>query len=383
MFYRAISDYLLDLHKHFPVLFITGPRQSGKTTLAKALFKNLPYVLLESPDTKRKALNDPRQFLDSFPNGAILDEVQNAPELFSYLQEMVDENRKLRFVLTGSQNFLLNEKITQSLAGRAGLAILLPLSLSELKKPKTFLEVILKGFYPAIYSEGIRPGLFYPSYTQTYLERDVRQMKNIGNLSQFDTFLRLCAGRVGQIMNLSSLATDTGVSVNTIKAWLSILEASYLIVLLKPYHKNFNKRLIKSPKLYFTDTGLACHLLGIKTEEQLSTHYGIGALFENLIIMEVLKHRLNQGERDGLYYWRDSKGLEIDLLIDNGTNLQAIEMKSGKTFNADFLKNISSWAIHSKVKATNSFVIYGGDSSQRLKEGSLVSWRDLDTVLIK
>jgi uncharacterized protein len=383
MFYRAISDYLLDLHKHFPVLFITGPRQSGKTTLAKALFKNLPYVLLESPDTKRKALNDPRQFLDSFPNGAILDEVQNAPELFSYLQEMVDENRKLRFVLTGSQNFLLNEKITQSLAGRTGLAILLPLSLSELKKPKTFLEVILKGFYPAIYSEGIRPGLFYPSYTQTYLERDVRQMKNIGNLSQFDTFLRLCAGRVGQIMNLSSLATDTGVSVNTIKAWLSILEASYLIVLLKPYHKNFNKRLIKSPKLYFTDTGLACHLLGIKTEEQLSTHYGIGALFENLIIMEVLKHRLNQGERDGLYYWRDSKGLEIDLLIDNGTNLQAIEMKSGKTFNADFLKNISSWAIHSKVKATNSFVIYGGDSSQRLKEGSLVSWRDLDTVLIK
>jgi uncharacterized protein len=383
MFYRAISAYLLDLHKHFPVLFITGPRQSGKTTLAKALFKNLPYVLLESPDTKRKALNDPRQFLDSFPNGAILDEVQNVPELFSYLQEMVDENRKLRFVLTGSQNFLLNEKITQSLAGRTGLATLLPLSLSELKKPKTFLEVILKGFYPAIYSEGIRPGLFYPSYTQTYLERDVRQMKNIGNLSQFDTFLRLCAGRVGQIMNLSSLATDAGVSVNTIKAWLSILEASYLIVLLKPYYKNFNKRLIKSPKLYFTDTGLACHLLGIKTEEQLSTHYGIGALFENLIIMEFLKHRFNQGERDGLYYWRDSKGLEIDLLIDNGTNLQAIEMKSGKTFNADFLKNIRSWAIHSKVKATNSFIIYGGDSSQRLKEGNLVSWRNLDTVLIK
>jgi uncharacterized protein len=381
MISRRIESYLKSVYSFFPVLFLTGPRQSGKTTLAKALFSNLPYVLLELPDQQRLAREDPRSFLMKYAKGAILDEVQHVPELFSYIQGIVDEDRDVRFVLTGSQNFLLNEKITQSLAGRAGIVTLLPLSLQELSDriPKTLYEEwIVRGFYPELYNRNVPPELFYPAYVQTYLERDVRSLQNVGNLAQFNLFLKLCAGRVGQVLNLSTLAADAGVSVNTSKAWLSVLEASYIVFRLQPYYKNFNKRLVKSPKLYFNDTGLACHLLGIEREAQLSTHYAIGALFENFVIAECYKQRLARGKREGLYYWKDNKGMEVDLMVEDGETLKAYEIKSGRTANTSYFKNLVYWdkLSGSKIKST---VIYGGDISQTTPGGMLKSWKELVT----
>lgn len=375
MIARQASNYLESLYANFPVLFVTGPRQSGKTTLVRSLFANLPYVLLELPDVRQLAQTDPRAFLAPYADGAILDEVQHVPELFSYIQGLVDEDRSRRFVLTGSQNFLLNEKISQSLAGRVGICSLLPLTMDELGSRLTSAhQLIFTGFYPELYNRNIPPSLFYPSYIQTYLERDVRQLKNVGDLAQFSLFLRLCAGRIGQILNVSSLAHDAGVSVNTAKAWLSVLEASYLIVLLQPYYKNFNKRLIKSPKLYFTDTGLACSLLGIRQQAELQTHFALGPLFENLVIMDIFKRRLNHGVRDGLYYWRDNKGVEIDLLVEDGMQMQALEIKAGQTFSPDYFKNLDYWSALSETPVSHRFVVYGGDESRQLSKGKLVSW---------
>ena len=378
MFERMASEQIKKLSRHFSVVFISGPRQSGKTTLAKELFKNLPYILLELPDQRKLALEDPRAFLMKFSKGAVLDEVQNVPELFSYLQGIVDDNPKKKFVLTGSQNFLLNEKITQSLAGRAGVSVLLPLTIKELNpSPKTnFVELIFKGSYPGLHQKKTPPSLFYPSYLQTYIERDVRSLKNVGNLTQFNLFLRLCAGRVGQILNVSHLANETGISVNTANAWLSVLEASYVIFRLPPYHKNFRKRLVKAPKLYITDTGLACYLLGIKNPRELSTHFAYGALFENFVILELFKKRLNAGVRDGLYYWRDNKGIEIDLLIEDGKKIYAYEIKAGQTANTDYFKNLAYWSKLSKDHKDNT-VIYGGDYEQKLPYGKLESWKRL------
>ncbi len=380
MIVRKSQDYLKSLYQYFPVLFVTGPRQSGKTTLVRSLFGNLPYVLLELPDQQNLAKQDLRLFLSQYPSGAIFDEAQNVPELFSYLQGIVDNDRSLRFVLTGSQNFLLNERISQSLAGRVGLSVLLPLTLQELatQVPATsFEKFIFTGFYPELYNRQIPPELFYPSYVQTYLERDVRSLQNVGDLTQFNTFLRLCAGRIGQIINLSSLASDAGLSVNTVKSWLSILEASYIIYRLQPHYKNFNKRLVKSPKLYFTDTGLACHLLGIGKADQIISHFALGALFENFIIMEFYKQFLNKGQRGNMFYWRDNKGVEIDLLIENGSELSAYEIKAGKTLSVDYFKTLSYWSSLSKTAKENCYVIYGGDVSQHTKNGLLMSWRDM------
>lgn len=377
---RKTAPYIDSLSQHFPVLFLTGPRQSGKTTLAKALFKDLPYVLLELPDQRRLAQEDPRSFLLKYPNGAILDEVQNVPEIFSYLQGIVDENREVKFVLTGSQNFLLNEKISQSLAGRAGVATLLPLTLLELKEKianSRYEDWIVRGFYPELFKRKIPSELFYPSYVQTYLERDVRSLQNVGSLMQFSLFLKLCAGRVGQILNISALGSEAGVSANTAKAWISILEASYIIYRLQPHYKNFNKRLVKSPKLYFTDTGLACHLLGIKNGEELSTHFALGALFENFVIMDCYKQRLNQGIRDGLFYWKDNKGTEVDLLIEEGTSLKAYEIKAGRTANMEYFKNLKYWNKLSGRRQEDCTVIYGGDINQSAPGGMLKSWREL------
>jgi uncharacterized protein len=376
---RRAETYLQAIYDHFPVVFLTGPRQSGKTTLAKALFSDLPYVLLELPDQQRLAMEDPRSFLMKYPRGVVLDEVQNVPELFSYLQGIVDDDRSVRFVLTGSQNFLLNEKITQSLAGRAGIATLLPLSLQELsgKIPKTrYEEWIVRGFYPELYNRNVPSELFYPAYIQTYLERDVRSLKNVGSLAQFNLFLKLCAGRVGQVLNLSTLATDAGISVNTAKAWLSVLEASYIVFRLQPYYKNFNKRLVKSPKLYFNDTGLACHLLGIEQTTLLGTHYALGALFENFVISECCKQRLARGKREGLYYWKDNKGTEVDLLVEDGEEIKAYEIKAGRTANFSYFKNLAYWdkLTGNKIKGT---VIYGGDLNQSTPGGLLKSWREL------
>ena len=376
---RRVENYIQSVYKHFPVLFLTGPRQSGKTTLAKALFKNLPYVLLELPDQQRLAQEDPRSFLMKYAKGAILDEVQNVPELFSYLQGIVDDDREVRFILTGSQNFLLNEKITQSLAGRAGIVTLLPLSLQELsdKIPTTrYEEWIVRGFYPELYNRNVPSELFYPGYVQTYLERDVRSLQNVGSLAQFNLFLKLCAGRVGQVLNFSALAADAGVSVNTSKAWFSVLEASYIVFRLQPHYKNYNKRLVKSPKLYFNDTGLVCYLLGIEGAIQLSTHYALGSLFENFVIAECYKQRLARGKREGLYYWKDNKGMEVDLLVEGGEAIKAYEIKAGRTANTSYFKNLTYWDKLSGSKS-KSTVIYGGDINQTTSGGTLKSWREI------
>lgn len=376
---RHAEGYLQSVYRHFPVVFLTGPRQSGKTTLVKALFKNLPYVLLELPDQQLLAREDPRSFLMKYVKGAILDEVQHVPELFSYIQGIVDDDREVRFILTGSQNFLLNEKITQSLAGRAGMVTLLPLSLKELsdKIPATQYEAwIVRGFYPELFNRQVPSELFYPAYVQTYLERDVRSLQNVGSLAQFNLFLKLCAGRTGQVLNLSALAADAGVSVNTSKAWLSVLEASYIVFRLQPYYKSFNKRLVKSPKLYFTDTGLACYLLGIESVAQLSTHYALGALFENFVIAECYKQRLARGKSGGLYYWKDNKGTEVDLLVEDGNDIKAYEIKAGRTANTSYFKNLIYW---NKLNQNNtqSTVIYGGDLSQDISGCRLISWKEM------
>jgi len=290
---RESATIIRKLRKQFPVITLTGPRQSGKTTLLQYLYHDIPYASLEDIDVRTAALNDPRGFLTNFPEGAVLDEIQRTPELFSYIQGIVDKNKKAHFVLSGSQNFLLLENISQTLAGRSAILKLLPFSISELQNeklvPDTYEQLIFTGMYPGIYDRDIGPEYFYPSYISTYVERDVRQIKNIENLNSFSNFLQLCAGRTGQVVNINSLATDAGISPNTARSWLSILEASFIIYFLQPYYENFNKRIIKSPKLYFYDTGLVCSLLGIRSADQVRTFHSKGALFENLIITDLIK----------------------------------------------------------------------------------------------
>ena len=384
MLKRQLEAKLQQLSSQFPVIAMTGPRQSGKTTLSKMLFSHLPYVSLEDPDVRQYALTDPRDFLRQYHDGAIFDEAQRAPELFSYLQTHVDALQKPGgFILTGSQNFLLLEKINQSLAGRVAITKLLPLSLHELRMNKLELTTpetsMFHGFYPSLYSQGnkIEPIDWYPNYIQTYLERDVRQIKNILDLNQFQLFLKMCAGRVGQLLNLSALASDCGITHNTAKSWLGLLEASYVIFLLRPHYKNFSKRLVKMPKLYFCDTGIACSLLGIQTSEQLSTHFAKGALFENMIILELLKSRYHQGQADNLYFWRDHHEHEIDCLIDNQGSLAAVEIKAGKTINPDFFTHLHYWQ---KLDSSHTalYLVYGGEHSQKRKEVDVLSWKELD-----
>lgn len=362
MYFRSITPVLERFSKLYPVLGIIGPRQSGKTTTAKMLFGQLPYVSLENIDIRFQAQNDPRAFLANYQKGAIFDEVQHVPDLLSYLQEIVDDSPvNGRYILTGSQNFALNHHVSQSLSGRIGMTTLLPLSLSELGKPTDITLNIFNGGYPGLHQRNMHPIDFYPSYIQTYIERDVRQLKNIENIGRFQTFLKLCAGRVGQIINLSSLAQDCGISHTTVRQWLNILEASYLIFFLQPFHQNFNKRLIKMPKLYFYDTGLVCTLLGLEKESQLETHYLKGALFENLIILEIVKKRLNQGLPTNLYFWRDRTGHEVDLLAEWGGNIHAIEIKAGSTFQNDFIKNVQYFCELSKV--AKGYLIYTGQQN--------------------
>lgn len=380
MINRRLQNKLLELYKYFPVVSLNGPRQSGKTTLIKDTFVNLPYVSLEDPDVRLQAETDPRTFLSNFPEGAIFDEVQRVPSLFSYLQGIVDQNKEVKFILSGSQNFLLNEKISQSLAGRVGVLTLLPLSLSEIKKenllPADFKVLLHKGFYPALYDRDIPPHLYYPSYLQTYIERDVRLLKNIENESLFLLFLKLCAGRAGQLLNISNLAADTGVSVNTAKSWISLLETSYVVFRLQPYHNNLNKRLIKTSKLYFYDTGLLCHLLNLQNPEQLTSFYGLGNIFENFVVADLLKQQLNNGQLPNLYFWQDKSGLEIDCLLDTPRGVINIEVKAGKTQLPDYFNNLKKWP----GKATASFVVYGGEDDRRMENGTLVSWKNIDSI---
>jgi predicted AAA+ superfamily ATPase len=381
MIERIAKIKLSQLAKKFKAVAVTGARQSGKTTLVKQVFKNKPYVSLENPDTRNFALTDPRGFLQTYPKGAILDEVQRVPELFSYLQEVLDNTKnKGLFILTGSNNFLLQQNISQTLAGRVGYLNLLPFSIKELsaskKLPKTDDELMLKGFYPPIYDQKIPFMDWCPNYIRTYIERDVRQLKGVSDLIVFERLLRLLAGRNAQELNNSSLAVEVGVDVKTIQSWIGILENSYIIYLLKPHYKNFNKTIVKRPKLYFYDTALVCSLLGIRDKNQLSTHPLRGSIFEGMVVTELIKNRTNAGLPVNLYYWRDKTGHEIDVIIDEAGRLTPIEIKSGKTINSEFFKNINYWKTISGEQ--KSVLLYGGEQKQnRSNKTEVLNWRSL------
>ncbi len=381
MIQRTAKDKLKDLASKFKAVAVTGARQTGKTTLVKQVFKGKPYLSLENPETRNFALEDPRGFLASYPKGAILDEVQRTPELFSYLQEILDNSKvKGLFILSGSNSFLLQQNISQTLAGRVGYINLLPFSIEELKKskllPKDDDQLMLKGFYPPIYDQEIPPLDWCPNYIRTYIEKDVRQIKNITDLIVFERFIKLLAGRSGQELNNSALAVETGVDVKTIQSWIGILESSFIIYLLKPHFKNFNKTIVKRPKVYFYDTALVCYLLGIRNVSQLKTHPLRGSIFEGMVVTELIKKRTNAGLPINLYYWRDKTGHEIDVIIDNGGKLLPIEIKSGKTLNAEFFKNIDYW---SKLSgAEKSVLLYAGEQNQKRTTGKeILNWRNL------
>jgi len=382
MITRTAHDTLLRLARGFPVLAITGPRQSGKTTLARAVFPDKPYLSLEDPDIRRLAESDPRGLLSRFPDGAILDEVQRAPLLFSYLQTRTDQaQRPGSFVLTGSQQFGLLSGISQSLAGRVGLVQLLPFTMGELrtagKLPEDLDEVLFRGAYPALYDRDLAPADWHGNYVNTYVERDVRQLITVRDLSTFQRFLRMCAARVGQLLNLSALAADCGISHPTASAWISVLEASYIVFLLRPHFQNFNKRLLKTPKLYFCDTGLASWLLGIREPGQMAFHSQRGPLFENLVVTEFLKTRLHRGQAPDLHFWRDSQGLEVDLLVERGGDLNPVEVKSGQTIATDFFQALNRWKGLAGKPDMPAWLVYGG--GQRFRNGNVevVPWREL------
>jgi predicted AAA+ superfamily ATPase len=364
----------------YPIVTVTGPRQSGKSTLLRHYFPEYTYVSLENEDMRALAADDPHGFLRTFPDKTIIDEAQRVPSLFSYLQTYTDEaGKEGMYLLSGSNNFLLMEKISQSLSGRTAILKLLPFSHRELREadklPLQADEVIYTGCYPRIYDKEIDPQDFYPSYIQTYVERDVRLLKNIGNISQFMKFLRLCAGRVGQLLNLSSLANECGIAVSTAKEWVSVLQTSYICYLLEPDYHNYAKRLVKTPKLYFYDTGLVCALLGIASSQQVATHYLRGGLFENMVINERLKAYYHSGRVPNFTFWRDSTGNEVDLLEYADGQVQAYEIKSGATFSPDQFKGLAKWSKLSGVPAEQCNVIYGGDQVVQTSQGKVIPWR--------
>lgn len=360
----------MGLTRQYPVVTITGPRQSGKTTLCRKVFPDKPYANLESPDIRQFAVDDPRGFLAQYPDGAILDEIQRAPDLVSYIQPMVDaDSREGRFILTGSQQFEVSNTINQSLAGRTALIKLLPFTMAEVQSGYSLPDtdrLLYHGFYPRIWDKRLDPTQALGDYFETYIERDLRQLTTIKDLNRFQRFIKLCAGRVGQLLNVSSLANDAGISHTTAGNWLSILEASYILFLLQPYHRNISKRLVKSPKLYFYDVGLAVFLLGIENEKQLIRDPLRGSLFENAVIADALKYRFNQGKRGNLYFYRDSKGNEVDLLLVHEPDLFPIEIKAGMTIARDYFKGLNHFA---KLFPDNipmgSGLVYGGDKTQQ------------------
>jgi len=377
---RALTDKAQLLLTKYPMVSISGPRQSGKTTFSKLFAPDYQYVNVELPDNRIYAHNDPRSFLEQYQNRVILDEVQNVPDLFSYLQVFTDErNRTGEYVLTGSQNFLLMQNITQSLAGRVALLTLLPFSYFELPDKPPIEQFMFKGGYPRLIQKEILPEDFFPTYIQTYIERDVRQLIQIQSLSLFQNFLYLMAGRAGQVFNASSIANDLGVNSQTVEAWTSVLEASYIVFRLQPYYRNFNKRITKAPKVYFYDTGLLCYLLGIRAEAELQMHFAKGAIFENLVILEVMKMHYNQGRRPQLYYWRDSNQNEVDLLIQDGMKLHAVEIKSGKTINSDFFKGLTYFK--KMAPDTQLHLVYGGNEYQKRSEATVLSIEQLEDIL--
>ncbi len=382
--HRDSAPLFRKLLRQYPAVTLTGPRQSGKTTLARSECPSLPYVTLEDPDIRRFALEDPRGFLASYAQGAIFDEIQRAPELPSYLQGMIDANPQPgRFVLTGSQQFELMQSVTQSLAGRSAILRLLPMSLSELCRlepsyaSKQAAQVIFNGFYPRIHHRQLDPSQALADYFSSYVERDLRELAAVHDLQRFERFVRLCAGRVGQLLNLSSLANDAGISQSTATAWIDLLQTSCIVHLLPPWFTNSSKRLIKSPKLYFYDTGLACWLLGLRSAEQLTRDPLWGHVFENFVVMEALKDQWHFGQNQPLYFYRDSTGHEVDLLIPSGNQVHAIEIKAGATVNSDYFKGLTQFAKAHPQQLASGRVIYGGQLGQMRSDWPVYSWQSL------
>lgn len=378
---RKIESTILEAAKYFPVITVTGPRQSGKTTMLKHIFPHLHYYSLEDLDTRSFAMEDPVRFLHLHEEGMILDEVHNYPELLSYIQGIVDEQPQKKFVLSGSSNFALLKKVSQSLAGRSGVFELMPLSIEEVKGQIEYVDdadqLLYHGLYPAVCSCKNIPKFLYPSYVKTYLERDVRDLLNVKDMRLFNMFLKLCAGRIGSVFNASEIAGEIGVSSKTIQAWVSILQASYVVYLLPPYFENSRKRLTKSPKMYFCDTGLACTLLGIESAEQLAFDKMRGHLFENLIVVELLKRRLNEGKESNFYFYRDSNQNEVDILVNNGSSLDAIEVKSAMTYNPSFEKallKVNEWVNPPVGKRT---IIYAGTLEDDKGDIRLLNYRNM------
>lgn len=372
MITREITQELIESVKEYPVVTVFGPRQSGKTTLVRMTYPDKPYFSMEDPDVRMAAETDPRGFLNNIPDGAILDEIQRSPELLSYIQRIVDEKQKTgMFILTGSHQPDVHQAVSQTLAGRTALLTLLPFSLPELfkyKKKWEAYEIIVKGAFPRLHQENLSVARFYNGYVQTYVERDVRTLLNVKDLNLFQRFLTLLAGRVGQVINYTSLGNDIGLSVPSVKSWISILKASFIMFELQPFFENINKRVIKSPKIYFTDTGLVSHLLGIETVNQAKRDPLRGGLYENLIILEILKSLYNQGKRPDLFFYRDTHGNEVDLIIKQQRQLIPIEIKSAATFNKDFLKGILKFRELAKDRCRQGYVLYNGKDKYQIND---------------
>jgi hypothetical protein len=386
MIQRELAAELAQAAQQLPVIGILGPRQSGKTTLAREVFKSHTYVSLENVTERMLAERDPQAFMQRYVTndaGVIIDEFHYVPQLLSYVQLFVDEKKvKGYFILTGSQNFLASQAISQSLAGRIGIFTLLPLTIKELQRaeqlPEQVDELLLQGSYPRIYAEKVSPQLHYASYVFTYLEKDVRQLVQIKDMSTFRRFLQLCAARIGQAINISALAVDCGITQTTAKAWLSVLEASYIIFLLSPYYKNYTKRLVKTPKLYFYDTGLACSLLGLESPAMLQTSYLKGALFECLVVSELCKRYYNKGRSPRLYFWRDNHGHEVDVIVDKGGEPVPIEIKASSTYSKSFLSGVDTFLALAESK--EAYLVYSGEQELRSLRGCVLNWRHIDEI---
>ncbi|MHC4874296.1 MAG: ATP-binding protein [Planctomycetota bacterium] len=383
---RKVADKVLEYSRQYPVITITGPRQSGKTTLCKMLFPEKDYVSMEDLDNRNQAMNDPRGFLARFPDGAIVDEIQRTPDLLSYIQTIVDDaNKEGMYILTGSRQFEMMESISQSLAGRTALVKLLPFSFDEIykdNKPDSVDEVLYRGFYPRIFDKNLNPSEALSFYVNTYIERDVRSIININDLTVFGNFLKLCAGRSGQLVNFNNLGDECGVSHNTIKSWISILEASYIIKLIRPYYKNINKRMVKASKLFFLDSGLQCYLLGALDPSHLSQHPLRGSIFETFVVSEIIKQYFHTGTPESLYFYRDYQGHEVDLVMEKALALSAVEIKSSATFNDSFTKGVRYF---NKLVSGESddYVVYAGAESFLNNDVSVVSWNHISSIKIR
>ncbi len=382
-FERTVGKELLRLAGQYPVVTVTGPRQSGKTTLCKHTFPDYSYVSLEDSHVREFSLKDPIGFLNQFDNPVVIDEVQNAPKLLSSIQTQVDSiSRNGQFILTGSSQFGMSASISQSLAGRTALVNLLPLSFSELynEEQPELDEVLYKGFYPRIFDQNLDPAEMYSFYVQTYIERDVRQILNVQDLRLFDNFLKLCAGRNGQIVNYASLADDAGIDLKTAKRWLSVLETSYIIALVPPYYNNVNKRLIKNPKLYFYDTGLVCYLLGLQSKDHLLNHPLSGAIFESYVFSEIIKMQFNRIQTSNIHHYRDSRGREVDLILDNVRSLNQVEAKKGQTISSSMFKGLNYLTTLYK-NIDKSCLVYGGETSYQREGIQICSWREIERFI--